>query len=176
MLKKEFKSVLGEIEHKKQILTYMQEEVATLPVDVNRNQYLKRINEIIRSLKMVNTDIRANLDDIKIERESTLSLVKDVQGVDIEVEDLVFKDTAKEKVSKQIYDEIQNLKKTCDLLVSSAQEENKLKTQIREIQNKLDDFRIKYKNMSEIEKLKTELQQVVNENAKLQAQLIGSGQ
>ena len=78
MLKKEFKSVLGEIEHKKQILTYMQEEVATLPVDVNRNQYLKRINEIIRSLKMVNTDIRANLDDIKIERESTLSLVKDV--------------------------------------------------------------------------------------------------
>lgn len=50
-LKKEFKSTVGEIEHKKQVLTFMQQEWETMPKDINRNQYLKRINEIIKNVK-----------------------------------------------------------------------------------------------------------------------------
>jgi len=46
------------------------------------------------------------------------------------------------------------LKLQFDTIVANAQEDNKLKTQIREITMKMDDFRIKYKNNSEIEKLK----------------------
>ena len=36
-LKQEFKAVVQEIAHKKQILEYMQEEWNTMPKDVNRN-------------------------------------------------------------------------------------------------------------------------------------------
>jgi len=50
-LKQEFKGVVQEIEHKKKILEFMQEEWTTLPKDVNRNQYLKRINGLIKDLK-----------------------------------------------------------------------------------------------------------------------------
>ena len=50
-LKQEFKGVVQEIEHKKKILEFMQEEWNTMPKDVNRNQYLKRINGLIKDLK-----------------------------------------------------------------------------------------------------------------------------
>ena len=36
---------------KKKILEFMQEEWNTMPKDVNRNQYLKRINGLIKDLK-----------------------------------------------------------------------------------------------------------------------------
>jgi phage-related minor tail protein len=50
-LKKEFKATVAEIEHKKQVMTFMKQEWDQTPKDVNRNQYLKRINEIIRKVK-----------------------------------------------------------------------------------------------------------------------------
>ncbi len=50
-LKKELKEAFSEIEHKKQTLAYMQTELQKMPQDLNRNQYLKRINEIIGNLK-----------------------------------------------------------------------------------------------------------------------------
>ena len=155
-LKQEFKAVVQETEHKKKILEYMQEEWNTMPKDVNRNQYLKRINGLIKDLKGQNGEIRGILDEIKGVREGTITLVKQIQQVDVEVEDAVYKET-KDKLVKEIYDEIQNLKGMFDTIVSNEQEQNRLRTQIRDIQIKMDDFRIKYKNKSEIEKLKNEL-------------------
>ena len=89
-------------------------------------------------------------------REETIKNVNEIKIVDEKVEEAVFKES-KDKQVKQIYDEVQNLKGMFDSIIGNAQEENKLRTQIRDIQIKMDDFRIKYKNMAEIEKLKTEL-------------------
>ena len=50
-LKKDFKQAISDSEHKKKVLSYMEQEWQQLPKDVNRNQYLKRINEIIKTLK-----------------------------------------------------------------------------------------------------------------------------
>jgi hypothetical protein len=50
-LKKDYKTAISDTEHKKKVLTYMQQEWENLPKDVNRNQYLKRINEVIKTLK-----------------------------------------------------------------------------------------------------------------------------
>lgn len=59
------------------------------------------------------------------------------------------------------------MKNDFDVLISSVQEKNKLKTQMSDVQAKMDDFRIKYKNMQEINKLKKELQEVLTENQRL---------
>jgi predicted nuclease with TOPRIM domain len=50
-LKKDFKKAVEDLEHKKKVHEYMKVEVEKMPKDVNRNQYLKRINEIIKTLK-----------------------------------------------------------------------------------------------------------------------------
>ena len=50
-IKKEIKEAIQELDHKRQTLQYMEAEFTKLPKDLNRNQYLKRINEIIANLK-----------------------------------------------------------------------------------------------------------------------------
>ena len=104
-------------------------------------------------------------------QKSTISITADVKKIDEEVEERVFKDTAKDKVAKDIYKEIQTLKQNFDLLITGVQEENKLRTQINDIEIKMGDFRIKYKNMTEINKLKQELDQVLADNQVLAAKL-----
>ena len=47
--------------------------------------------------------------------------MRQIQAVDVEVEDAVFKET-KDKLVKEIYDEIQNLKGMFDTIVGNEQE------------------------------------------------------
>jgi len=50
-----------------------------------------------------------------------------VRKVDAELDDLVFKDAQKDKLAKDIYTEIVNLKKDFEVMIDSVQERNKLK-------------------------------------------------
>jgi len=84
----------------------MEAEWAAMPKDVNRNQYLKRINEIIGNLKSQNVEIRSILGEIGEIQKVTENIMKQIKTVDTEVEDLVFKDAQKDKVAKDIYKEI----------------------------------------------------------------------
>lgn len=49
-LKKEIKQAIADIEHKKKVYMYMEQEWNSMPKDVDRNQYIKRIREIIHNL------------------------------------------------------------------------------------------------------------------------------
>ena len=64
-LKRELKSAVADIEHKKQVLGFMQQEWANMPKDVNRNQYTRWITEIIGGLKMQNNEIRSIIEEIQ---------------------------------------------------------------------------------------------------------------
>lgn len=57
-IKKDIKDAIQELDHKKQMQQYLLQEYDKLPKDMNRNQYLKRINEIIKNLKSQKEDIR----------------------------------------------------------------------------------------------------------------------
>jgi len=63
------------LEHKRQTLGFMEQEFAKLPKDLNRNQYLKRINEIIGNLKAQKTEIKGILDEIREIQRDTESVV-----------------------------------------------------------------------------------------------------
>lgn len=45
-IKKDIKKSMKELKYKQEMMTFMTEEYDKTPKDVNRNQYLKRINEI----------------------------------------------------------------------------------------------------------------------------------
>lgn len=64
-IKKDIKETLAELEHKKEMVTYLQNQWEKMPKDINRNQYLKRINEIIGKLKQQKVDIKLMLRDIQ---------------------------------------------------------------------------------------------------------------
>ena len=170
-LKRDLKQAVTDIEHKKKVFQFMQQEWNAMPKDVNRNQYTKRITEIIGGLKHQNGEIKSIIGEISEIQASTSKIMQGIKVVDSELEDIVFKDAQKDTVAKGIYKEIISLKTDFDTLISGVQDKNKLKSQMTDIQQKMEDFRIKYKNMTEINKLKAELQGVLNENAGLQQKL-----
>lgn len=135
-----------------------------MPRDLNRNQYLKRINEIIVNLKMQKTEIKGILDEIREIQGDTEKVVLGIKKIDNDVEDFIFNEAKKDKVATGIYKEIVSLKEKFDKLVVNIQEQNKLKNSIREIDTKLEDFRIKYKNNEEINKLENDLNSIKQEN------------
>lgn len=156
-IKKEIKETVQELEHKKEMLAYYNQQWEKMPKDINRNQYLKRINEIIGNLKSQKEEIKKILVEIKDIQDSTESLMADLKKIDAQVEDFIFNEAKKDKVAKEIYKDIVSLKEDFDQLITNIQEQNKMKTNIREIETKCEDFRIKYKNGAEIQKLVNDL-------------------
>lgn len=64
-IKKDIKKSMQELEYKREMMAFMQEEYAKAPKDVNRNQYLKRINDINGQLKSQHTTISMTLQDVQ---------------------------------------------------------------------------------------------------------------
>jgi chromosome segregation ATPase len=118
-LKKELKQAVQDIEHKKKVYAYMEQEWNTMPKDVNRNQYTKRISEIIHNLKIQNNEIKSILEEVHQIQDETHEMTKQIKKVDTELEDIVFKDAQKDKLAKDIYKEIMSLKGDFEVLISA---------------------------------------------------------
>eukprot|EP00347_Sterkiella_histriomuscorum_P009969 403339184 len=170
-IKKEIKEAIQELDHKKQLAQHMEVEFTKIPKDLNRNQYLKRIYEIIANLKAQKQEIKTILQEIKDIQGETEKVIVHIKKIDVEVEDFIFNEAKKDKVATNIYKEIMRLKENFDRLITNIQEQNKLKNGIREVETKLEDFRIKYKNMEEINKLEADLNAIRKENMDLKRQL-----
>jgi peptidoglycan hydrolase CwlO-like protein len=102
-------------------------------------------------------EIHNILKEITEIQTSTEAVMGEIKALDVQVEDFIFNEAKKDKVAKEIYKEIVQLKEDFDKLITNIQEQNKLRTQIRDIETKSDDFRIKYKNGAEIQKLVDDL-------------------
>jgi DNA repair exonuclease SbcCD ATPase subunit len=114
------KETIIELEHKKETLQSMNNQWEKMPKDINRNQYLKRINEIIAKLKNQKQEIRGILDDIVSIQKETDQLVGKISKLDTEVEDYIFNEAKKDKVAKEIYKEIVQLKEDFDKLTTNV--------------------------------------------------------
>lgn len=75
-IKKEIKETIQDLEHKKELLVYLQNQWEKLPQDINRNQYLKRINEIIVNLKAQKVEIKNILGEITDIQKDTDALIE----------------------------------------------------------------------------------------------------
>ena len=95
----------------------MESEYAKMPRDLNRNQYLKRINEIIVNLKSQKTEIKGILDEIREIQSDTEKVVLGIKKIDNDVEEVMFNEAKKDKVASGIYKEIITLKEKFDKLV-----------------------------------------------------------
>lgn len=144
-LKKDFKKAVEDLEHKKKVHEYMKVEVEKMPKDVNRNQYLKRINEIIKTLKDQKKEIIGVLDDVKAIQKDTEAVLAQTKAIDNDVETIIFDDASKkkDKTAKDIYEQVQSLKKNFNLVITNVQEQNKIKNQIRDVETKNEEYRIK---------------------------------
>ena len=89
-IKKDIKKSMNELKYKKEMMAFMKEEYEKTPKDVNRNQYLKRINEINGQVKSQQTGIQATLQDLEKLQWETEEVVWEISRVDQEVESQLF--------------------------------------------------------------------------------------
>ena len=110
------------MEYKREMHKFMQGEYKKIPRDLNRNQYLRRINEVITNLKKQKESIQDILTEIRTVQDSSEGLIGSIRKLDNEVEEVIFQEAKKDKVAKKIYSEIVRLKENFDLLVTNIQE------------------------------------------------------
>ena len=102
------------MEHKKDLIKYYTQQWENMPKDINRNQYLKRITEIILQLKNQKQEIKQILGEIKDIQGATDKVVLEIKELDSKVEDYIYGEAKKDKIAKEIYKEIVQLKEDFD--------------------------------------------------------------
>ena len=78
------------MEYKREMHKFMQGEYKKIPRDLNRNQYLRRINEVITNLKKQKESIQDILTEIRTVQDSSEGLISNIRKLDNEVEDVIF--------------------------------------------------------------------------------------
>lgn len=168
-IKKQIKKSLAELKYKKEMLKFMEEEYAKIPKDINRNQYIKRINEVVNNVKLQQEEIQRSLSDLTSINEKTNEDIRVINKLDKEVEDMLFKPAQKEKTSKKIYEEYLSLKDAFSKLITTVQDQNTVKNATRGVNSDIEAFKGKYKNFEDYKKVEEDLQRMQEENAKLEA-------
>lgn len=120
-IKKDIKKSMKELKYKQEMMQFMTEEYDKTPKDVNRNQYLKRINEINNQVKSSMTTIQLTLEDVTKVQEESERAVKEIAQLDTEVESLLYKAAEKDKPSQAVYQKFQQLKGVFAKLIDNVQ-------------------------------------------------------
>lgn len=129
-IKKDIKKSMKELKYKQEMMAFMTEEYDKTPKDVNRNQYLKRINEINNQVKSSITTIQLTLEDVQRVQEETEKAIQDISKLDKEVEGILFELAKKDKHSKLVYEKFVELKEVFGKLIDNVQNQSKLQIQI----------------------------------------------
>jgi len=165
-IKKNIKKSLAELKYKKEMLKFMEEEYSKIPKDINRNQYIKRINEVVGNVKLQQEEIQRTLKDLDRVEEDSKAQVEKISRIDGEVKEMLVKSAKKDKVSKGIYQEMMRLKECFNKLVENAQGQNNMKNATREVQMNVESF--KGKNLHDLKKIQDDLENIQKENAKFE--------
>lgn len=144
-IKKNIKKSLAELKYKKEMLKFIEEEYAKIPKDVNRNQYIKRINEVVNNVKSQQDEIKRTLSDITQIQNESYDQLKKISKLDKEVEDILFKPAQKDKVCKSLYESFIHLKDAFKTLIDNVQSQNTVRNATKEVQLKIDSFKGEYK-------------------------------
>ncbi|CAI2361871.1 unnamed protein product [Moneuplotes crassus] len=168
-IKKQIKKALAELKYKKEMLKFMEEEYSKIPKDINRNQYIKRINEVVNNVKLQQEEIQRSLKDLTSIQEEISDEIRKISKLDKEIEDMLFKPAQKDKIAKKIYEEYLSLKDAFSKLIETVQSQNLAKNATKEVSSNIEAFKGKYKNFEDYKKIEDDLVKMQEENAKLEA-------
>ena len=119
-IKKDIKKSMKELKYKQEMMQFMTEEYDKTPKDVNRAQYLKRINEINNQVKTSVTTIQLTLEDVNKVQDETERAIKDIASLDKDVENLLFTVAQKDKPSKAVYEKFVEMKEVFGKLIENV--------------------------------------------------------
>jgi len=170
---KQRKEIGQEIDSKNEKYTQLLNYYKSLPKDVNRSFYTRRILDILKNVKKQKTEIDKILIDTR-NLMKEIALVSDTLKRSFSVTDeLMFADAKKDEIIKTAYKDLVAMDKSFQNLVAQIEETGATQNAVLELKVKIE------QNKGRITKLNTEriaedLENIKKENAKLQKQLKGN--
>lgn len=150
------------------MLKFINEEYEKIHKDINRNQYIKRINEIVGNVKLQHDEIQRTLNDVKEVQKETEEQVKKITKMDKEVEQMLAKHTT-------LLEEFDKLRDSFGKLTMNIQQQTLIKNSTKEVQLNVDNLKAKYSNFEDFKNIENDYIRMQNENAKIEAYISKQG-
>ena len=126
-MKGEIAESIRDMRYKEELKGFLEDEYKKIPkgnlsiyiyirIDVKREFYMGRIQEFVNSVKGQKKNIDSSINDIRELKESINRTIDIIQRQDNELEDLLFKDAKKDKIAKEIYKALLDLRDVSDYL------------------------------------------------------------
>lgn len=175
-MRAEMKEKVAEVREKDELYKQLVDEFNKLPQSINRQVYVKRIMDIVKSLEKQKVDINNILDDVKkIQRE--INSKSDSAKRSFDVADEVVFQVAKQKkdpTATQVYKHIVDLRNGFEDIISRLEEAGKSSTEARELQQRIETLEARNTNLN-MSRVAADLEQVRKENKELADQLRARG-
>lgn len=125
---------------------------------------------MVKNVKSQKQQISTSIDDIKTLKVKICETITQIKAASSEIDNLLYNEAQKDKLAKDIYKEIDNMKQHYSSLISLIQQQNTLQNKIRETMNKSGDIKQKYQHVDASQLVK-ELDAIKEENKKLEDKL-----
>jgi hypothetical protein len=160
------KDILDEIRKKNENLKELLEYYKSLPKDINRAVYTRRILDIVKNVKKQKGEINKILIDIRnVMKEITLSTSTLTRSYAV-TDNRMFADAKKDEMSKQAYKDLVAMDTSFKKLIAIAEETGDTRNAILELEIKIEQMQGRVDNLN-VERLKGDYQMMKSENKKL---------
>eukprot|EP01087_Luapelamoeba_hula_P017882 TRINITY_DN5687_c0_g1_i1.p1 TRINITY_DN5687_c0_g1~~TRINITY_DN5687_c0_g1_i1.p1 ORF type:complete len:615 (-),score=140.67 TRINITY_DN5687_c0_g1_i1:461-2305(-) len=173
-LRSKFKTMGEDMRVRNERLAVLKEQFDAMPKEVNRGIYTRRILDIVKNVKKQKTEIDKILLDMKqLMKEITL-VTESLKRSFAVTEEMMFADAKKDETSKQAYRELNAMDTHFKKLVATNEETGETRNAILQLSNQIDSIKERTSALN-TERLEEDYKNMKKENAKLMAQLAGSG-
>lgn len=143
LLKKEIEDMGNKTNQKQELKNFLQEEFEKIPLEVNRNKYINKINDLSVSLNKEKEQWSSYLSEIKSIEKNLEAKIEVIKKIDNEIEDKMFQDAKSSSTLKDGYSIFINIRNNYNIIQKNMIDLQILKDRVRELENKVDDYRIK---------------------------------
>jgi len=137
-MKEEMKEMAEEAEDKEGLLEILKQEEAKETSSINRNQFVKRITEIVEKLKRQKKDLVKIVKDITTMQKSVELTREALKRTDLATEDLVFQDAKKNSSSKRIYQLLVDLRKSYAMLIENVENQFRMQSKLSDLEIRIE--------------------------------------
>jgi hypothetical protein len=174
------KSLASEMKEKEDRITQLQNEWDSMPKDVDRASYVRKIMDIVRNVKKQQKEVDKILADITTLQKDINTVSEALSRSFVVTEELIFReaqkeDTARDKdkekmAAKESYKLLIKLKESFESLISAIETTGSLRNQNRTIEARIT-FLTSRNDALNAERIMQDLGQIRKENEALQQQL-----
>lgn len=171
--REEMVGMIQSLKDKQERIQVYNEEIKSIPKNINRAVYTHRIMDIIASINKQNADISKITDDIRVIQKTISATTSSMQRADAVAEELVFAAANQPKsdsATVETYRRLRTMRSKFEGLIDTVGHIGSQEKQSRLLETKIDREMTRV-SANNFERIRSDLDQVLQDNAQIIAQI-----